>query len=87
MCEDLWDEREATYTALHGITYQVCEDLWAEHEATLTKMALKRSVEYAQSVCTKRLQVCDDGAPPITGLSDLVHADTIKEEVFSKEDL
>jgi len=66
---------------------QMCEDLWDEHEATLTKLALKRSVEYAQTVCTERLQVCDEDAPPLAGLSKLVHTDKIKEEVFGKEEL
>jgi len=70
-----------------GRVAEMCEDLWDEHEATLTKLALKRSVEYAQSVCTKRLQVCDEDAPPLTGPSQLVHTDKIKEEVFGKEEL
>lgn len=39
---------------------ELCEDIWDEHESSLSRIALRRSAEYAQALCSEELEVCDE---------------------------
>lgn len=74
--------RHALRRADREAVRDVCEDLWDEHEAAFARLAVDRSMGYAQSLCADNLELCDEASSQ----SDLlgVHEE---DEPIGKEEL
>lgn len=63
---------------------ELCEDLWDEYEAPFSRIALKRTADYASTLCSEELELCEDA----TTLEELyAHDPSAQGQPEEKEEL
>lgn len=59
VCDQLPMRRAIRNEERDGVT-EICDDVWDEHESSFLKLALQRDEEFALSLCSDELEICDD---------------------------
>ena len=59
VCEEL-PMRHPIRAKERDAVLELCQDIWEDHDSTLYQMAMKRSADFARTMCSQQLELCDD---------------------------
>ena len=62
VCEEL-PMRHPIRAKERDAVLELCQDIWEDHDSTLYQMAMKRSADFARTMCSQQLELCDDDLP------------------------